>query len=308
MKKIVNLGTQKIEIDIPDDSDLFDENSPAILRDVKKTSMKYIDLDTCEIPEIPRGTIKLPKKKDIPPMTLAALSIPKTVIASLLPCAKKGLFPCPDVEFDGCEEMTDADFRKADSSNSIIVPMEITEMSQKQNRLLFFGQLLIRPFFESRCCCEAENDEDKIKVKFKYRWKLLTKLKLNIKPIIQKLEWVEDESNGCANKYKLVMVKGTLSLDEDKDEYVFKEIKREDVDGPAMSVEECMDKVPDSDTLTVVTAASISGGNGEDWVLSTTTQTLTFCCGRLVSVGDPNTTDQNISDDQGGTTGESDHM
>lgn len=306
MKRIVNLGTQKIEIDIPEDSNLFDENAPAILRDVKKTSMRYVDADMCEIPEIPRGTIKLPKKKDIPSVTLASLTIPKTVIASLLPCEEDGLLPCPEIAFDGCEEMDDDEFNSANEDNSIVVPMEITESPQKKNRLFYFGKLLIKPLFENKCCCDAEEEDggkrDRIKIKFKYRWTLLTKLRLNIKPIIQKLEWVSDSSNGCASKYKLVMVKGTLVLDEDRDEYVFKELEREDVSGPKLSVEECIDDIPANDTLQIVTDVTLSGNSSDGWSLNVTTQSMQFCCGRYVGMGDPNTTNTPIGDDEGGST------
>lgn len=173
-KHTTYLGKNEIEYEIDESQKLFPETSK--IKSNIKPDTNYLDTELCNIPEPPQTTVKIP---NIPftdiPTPMPPIEVPKTLLASLLPCAKKGLFPCPDIRIKETFEMTDEELGACDPQSTLRIPITIAMDYKKLNPDYEFtddpavdgimGYVYIHPFFVSKCCCEAENDEDVIEIR-----------------------------------------------------------------------------------------------------------------------------------------------
>lgn len=152
MAKITTtIGGRNIEVEVTD-----------------KLTYNFIDTEICDIDSVRDEVVEVQDPEiTMPPVSVPIpAEVPSTVIASLLPCDKEGLFPCPDVDLISSYQMSLEEIESSNSSNAIIVPIPIT-MDYSDGAT---GLLYLRPTFESKCCCDAEDDKDRIELKVGYHF------------------------------------------------------------------------------------------------------------------------------------------
>ncbi|MDO4568787.1 MAG: hypothetical protein Q4D38_00205 [Planctomycetia bacterium] len=148
------LGGREIEVEVAEGSISIPANK---LGNIQFNPVSLTPI--CDIPEPPEHVIEVPE----PPVwgtdtPSDVMEIPKSVIASMLPCDEEGLFPCPTIDIDKIEEAT--------GNNSVNIHFE-----DEKGRLELGGRLVLDFAVTNKCCCDAENGEDKIIIQPMLEWK-----------------------------------------------------------------------------------------------------------------------------------------
>ena len=175
-------GKNKITVEVDNSQKLFSPTSK--IKKSVKPDTSYVDKALCDIPDPPEDTIKVPEVPVVDiPTPPNQIEIPKSLIASFLPCAKEGLFPCPELRITETFEMTDEELNECNKWNALRIPVRLAMDYKKPNSDYdlkddeppaiddIIGYAYIRPFFQSKCCCEAEDDEDVIDIRLGWRFK-----------------------------------------------------------------------------------------------------------------------------------------
>lgn len=154
-------------------------------------------LENCEIPEPETERVVVPK---MPPMPVIppedALEVPISVIASLLPCEKPGLGPCPRLQYHPAEEM--------EGIPEGATPITI-DFGPKGGEALYSGELYLAMEYENKCCCQAEGDIDVVHFYPKFKWIRKKCGHTDWKRFYGPLEMLEEELDDCTIKKTLLM-------------------------------------------------------------------------------------------------------
>ena len=283
-KHTTHLGKNEIEYEIDESQKLFSETSK--IKNSIKPDTNYLDTALCNIPDPPETTVKIPNIpfSDIP-TPMPPIEIPKTLLAALLPCAEKGLFPCPDIRLVDSHEMTEEEFNACDPDTLVKIPyaMSLLLNSNNPDHQLTSekGFLYIQPIFLSKCCCDAENDEDVIEVKANFYVKY-PRFNILAQDMIKRIWWEDVEDNGCLQSKKLMVEYANLIVRNGRVQ--FGDVTRvEDLAYAPVSEFGCDQENPKDGEYTVIGSIEHNQDNDKT-TISWRELNLRFCCGRLVSV------------------------
>lgn len=283
-KHITHLGKNEIEYEIDESRKLFSETSK--IKNSIKPDTNYLDTSLCNIPAPPETTVKIPNIpfSDIP-TPMPPIEIPKTLLAALLPCAEKGLFPCPDIRLVDSHEMTKEEFNACDPDTFVKIPFAMSMLINSDNPAHQFesekGFLYIQPIFKSKCCCEAENDEDVIEISVNFYVKY-PRLRILSQDMIKRIRWENVEDRGCIRSRKLVADHAKLLINNGRIQ--FGDVTRtEDLGFAPITETGCNTENPIDGEYTIIGSLEYTK------TVNTTTISwhelkFKFCCGRLVGV------------------------
>lgn len=147
------LGGHPITVIIEENGNIFPADSA-----VSVPKGRYQFVDSCELEPAPTEHIEIPAAPEVSPNApMSPMEIPKSVIASLLPCDEPGHYPCPDFEMKPVETVQDG-------TNKVPVYFGAADDPDME------GELILDFNIETRCCCEAEGDTDKVEITPRLGW------------------------------------------------------------------------------------------------------------------------------------------